>query len=128
MIRFANGKISHWWHWQQISLKTKHAGLILPHDPAAFRKKTQLDEVKMSLGGWKKACIVTPKKRVPWQIAIILTKNTVRKCSLVLEGPVKLLLGPHAVTVVGFNLRGEQIALVSGNPMQREDRPDIPIV
>lgn len=101
MLTAAGGKFSHWFDWynQRIALQ---AGLTVPGSNASFSKRWLWDETRMSLGGWQDGAVLQPEPDVPWQIAYRLGRVDdeiiIRRCSLVLHGPVRVLRGPGEAT------------------------------
>jgi hypothetical protein len=69
---------------------------------------------------WQYACPLVPEKSgEPWQFAFRIPKDSSEEnsydklsvCSLILEGPVKVLIGPEPVTVYGRTLRGQELRI-----------------
>jgi hypothetical protein len=124
MITLAHGKISHWWHWREIPLKKDYKGIKLTKNPEAFEKKGHLDQIRMSLGGWQMVYILEPVKQVDrWQYGFFNPHtNMVEKCSIILEGPIRILIGPGVPWLFGFDLSGKEITLKASTPHIRHDR------
>ena len=129
MLWKAHGKISHWWHWKKLKITNDKLqnlkGGILKADPThSFHKKSQLDQIRMSLGGWKSAYIVETKEpNKKWQRAYQdPNSKQIFKCAIVFEGPIRALRGPDDVREFGFDLSGEEIPILIHSPHQRHDK------
>lgn len=124
MLLFADGKISHWWHWQTIPLRPEYIGTKLEGDPNHFpiRRGNKLieayDHLRMSLGGWQSGYIIHPDRKTVdldlleqgWRYGFgdLTGRSTIRLCSIILGGPIRLLRGPdnfkvYALTAYNLN-------------------------
>jgi hypothetical protein len=111
MLALSQGKVSHFFDYWNEPMPAGALGLAIRGAPAAFRKRTGLDELRMSLGGWQQGLVVAPWSKQPWQFGYELGDGRLRRCRLVLEGPVRVLRGPGDWRFVG-------LSALDGSPIQ----------
>ncbi len=112
MNTFAQGKITHWWHWnnlpEEIDLE-KQGGVLLAGNKESFSLEADLHAMRvarriaMSLGGWDEAYIIGPdmEKTTPeqlsegWRYAFEGRANDPRRqyCAIIVHGPIRILAG-----------------------------------
>jgi hypothetical protein len=65
-------------------------------------------------GGWREYVVIQPSNSVQhdgWHVGWI-AKDVVGVSQITLNGPVRLLLGPNAVSFFGVDARGNQIPII----------------
>lgn len=113
MLARAHGKISHWWHWRKVKKDPELKGTLIKADPQAFPRNNAFDKIRMSLGGWKTVYVVEPKEDYDeWFYAFCETdRNFMERCSIILEGPVRILTGPDDFLVFALDKDGNELPL-----------------
>lgn len=121
MVMQAQGKISHWWHWnnlpEEVNLE-EQGGIPLLGNKESHSLSSDLHvmrtvkNVKMSLGGWKEAYIIGPdmeqmdeeQYEEGWRYAFEGRGNDARRqfCSIISHGPIRILAGPDDFIVGGL--------------------------
>ena len=142
MVFAANGKITFWWHWRKtpISKFNSLKPMLTAGDPTSFsvdldaipfgKTYASLNLIKMSLDGWKNTYELYPvdDKIKEWQFAfkdLLDPQNYLMVCSIVLEGPVRVLRGPKIKAVFGFDLSGRGIELKEGKSAPRSENSSL---
>lgn len=128
MLLKAHGKISHWWHWNKIqSSRVKNQNLkgtrIKGDNSATFSRQSTISKIKVSLGGWKRGFILTPKT-TPWQYGFKGdTEGYMERCAVILEGPIIALSGPEDFSAYAFKVNSfEEIPLEVSDYVFRDDQ------
>ncbi len=132
MKLFANGLLTHKHHWLSNKTLVKvnwHDALIItiPADLLAQprRSKNIFSQIIAHLR-WKKCVVVKPQYlNIPWQLIFqaIEEKETVEQiCTIVLNGPVRLLIGPYTISFAGVTLNGSQFKLELIATTTRDDK------
>lgn len=131
MVWKANGKITHWWHWKKYPLKLNFRGQLLEEFKDTFKAKRMKDHIKKSLGGWKQVYIVEPNlekiniKRIKngWHYAFKYQgSDYLQRCSIILYGPVRVLIGPGRATIYGLDKNNKEIPLKITGSLERSSK------
>lgn len=103
---FFDGKESRWFHWvpSQAAPSETHITLI-PGDPKAPRRgDSWVSNARVSLGMWRTCAIIAPPEDYPvgrpWFFAF---KGRNQRCTIELNGPVRILIGPDDTEVFGIS-------------------------
>lgn len=140
-INKTTGKISHPWHWRVLPINPNWQAQTFPGDNNAHTLKNNvwipilgyvsLDGLKRSFGSWQKVIVLEPnEKEVPedfdgnWYYAVPDLKdpqNKVIRCSIQLNGPVRVLLGSDPFSFYGLDSNNHQILLKVSGPYSRKD-------
>lgn len=131
MIIKADGKISHWWHWQKIPFKRNLKGLLIKGDPnmPARSENDLFSLIKVSLGGWKNCFLVGPRDyKGIWFFAFRNDADTLKRCSIQLSGPCRILQGNKNYRVYGMDIEGRDIALTLIGFCSRKDKSSYPLI
>lgn len=140
MLLFAEGKISHWWHWRDLPLdfELKYA-VNMPSDPQAFSiigsnpLVKMFNRIRMSLGGWRQTVYLVPDAdkvsakdiEQGWRYGYMFSNGEIRICSIIHYGPISVLTGPDPFLAFGLKADSNQeIPLKAAGPLPRK----IPIV
>ncbi len=129
MKRCADGLLTHKWHWPtNKTLINWHDVLIITilGDPLAKPRKKFFSQIIAHLK-WRKCVVIKPKYLIdiPWQIVFssVEEKEKVEQiCTVVLNGPVRSLIGPYPVGFAGVTLNGSQLKLELVTTTTRNDK------
>lgn len=123
MLLKADGKISHWWHWKKISKPKNWKGILVKGDEKNFERTGLFSSIKMSLGGWKKVYILMPKNNGEnWYYAYDSDERTAARCSISLQGPIRILQGSHDYTAFRLDEKNNEIPLEIIGSKKRSDQ------
>ncbi len=132
MLWKADGKISHWWHWEKREMPVSIKGTTVSGDKTIKKRENILDDIQISLGGYKKLFIVQPKNGQvkEWIFAFQSFKNKkiIEYCSIILEGPVQILQAHESGKIFGFDKSNKEIQLKVNGPFHRSMKNKYPII
>lgn len=128
----SDGKISYWFDWKVEEIPYGFRGLRLEGDTSAPKINSKLDELRMHFGMWKNGCVIAPRNEAEkeWQFSFLIPGSNPKQmstCSIILEGPVKILIEPEPLTVYGSSLDHREIPIHSWGT-RRRDLFDIPLI
>jgi hypothetical protein len=90
-------KRSHWWHWRKYDKEITDTVTVNGDQKAQPRNNHWQDLIQTNFL-WKKSIVLKPNKNTPYHLGFISKhENKCQICSIVLQGPVGLLLSPHKV-------------------------------
>lgn len=133
MLLFAEGKISHWWHWNSLPLDFELKFAVkMPSDPQAFSiigsnpLIKMINRVRMSLGGWRQTVYLIPEDpEQGWRYGYTFPAQEIKVCSIINYGPISVLTGPDSFLAFALKADSNQeIPLKAAGPLPRK----IPIV
>lgn len=130
MVTLADGKVSHFWHWRKVLIPENTNGILLPGNPTEFRRVSELDKIKMSLGGWSRIHKLKPvtetgdEYRGKYKVAFKGNPESdyAEACSLILNGPIRMLQGDGDCLFFTRGINGERIKLQSEGIYSRKDK------
>lgn len=125
-------KVTHPYHWlkpQPMSLREEWT-LRVEGDPEAHTRTNNPISWLIASLTWKHGVVIAASDSTkPWQYAWAYKDNdstyVVQKCTIICKGSQFVFVGPGAVTMVAFDLKGGQIPLILISPQgERIDRDD----
>ena len=110
---------THWWNNEMLT--ARNVKYLLPHtmvrssgisSKKRFRSKVIPIFHLPIFGGWRHYVVLEPlcSQGAPWHVGWI-TKDVIGVSWITLNGPVRVLIGPEAVSHFGLNTDGTQVAV-----------------
>lgn len=121
---FFDGKESRWFHWVPTEVVPDATAITVIHgdQKAPHRGESWISNARVSLGMWRMCAIIAPPEgynhgRV-WYYAFV---DRSQRCTIQLNGPIRILIGPDDVEVFGISSSGEVLKLRVMTITKRED-------